>query len=406
MRSVLIAAGWAALASARLASADDRATPGVVTEAAFLAALDGPASLTLAEGLSRAQAAERQAALLSNPRLDFEREAPEGNPVQGTWSLTWTPPLDGRRGLTRDASRAGVSSARARLAADRLTLRSQLRSVFAAWALAESRSAALSEITALVSTSAARARTRADAGEESGLSARRLALAASEFEADLARAQAEALRAAATARGWKPDLPAQVHPQLPDLPPPPVSLEAEASRPEVEALRHEFHRTELEARLARRWIGFPELRAGWQTLSPNGSTASGPVLGVGWTVPLFDRGQPAREETAQRQASARARLEIAEARARADAEGTRAAYARLAKAAAAARDTALTDTRIVEGAEAAYRAGESSLTDLLDTLRAVRDARLRALEMLDSALTTHRELELVLGRALTEGDLP
>jgi outer membrane protein TolC len=57
----------------------------------------------------------------------------------------------------------------------------------------------------------------------------------------------------------------------------------------------------------------------------------------------------------------------------------------------------------MEAARASFAAGESSLTDLLDSLRAVRDARLGALDLLGDALAAHRDLEAALGRPLTDG---
>jgi outer membrane protein TolC len=55
--------------------------------------------------------------------------------------------------------------------------------------------------------------------------------------------------------------------------------------------------------------------------------------------------------------------------------------------------------RVVEAAIASYRAGESSVTDLLDTLEGVRAASLRWLELYGQAHSAHRALELVLGQS-------
>jgi outer membrane protein TolC len=257
-------------------------------------------------------------------------------------------------------------------------------------------------VTASVRAGAVQFARRAEAGEESGLAARRVALAASDLEAQLAQAEAAVLRARAAVRTWRPDLDDATKPVLPELQAPPPEAPS-AERPEVLALREEQRQAGFETRLAGRWFGFPELRAGWQRLSLDGVTESGPVLGFGWTVPLFDRNQAARAEAVAREDAARARLVLAEARARAEGHGARAVYVRLAEAAKAARAATEGDSRMVEAALAAYRAGEAGLTDLLDTLRAARDARLRALELLDAALAAHRDLEVALGRPLSDG---
>jgi outer membrane protein TolC len=54
-------------------------------------------------------------------------------------------------------------------------------------------------------------------------------------------------------------------------------------------------------------------------------------------------------------------------------------------------------------ATAAFRAGESSLTDLLDGLRAASAARLGEIDLREQALAAHRELEAALGRPLVGG---
>ena len=50
---------------------------------------------------------------------------------------------------------------------------------------------------------------------------------------------------------------------------------------------------------------------------------------------------------------------------------------------------------MVEAATAAFRAGETSMTDLLDTLRAAREAQTRALDLQAAALAAQRQLEAV-----------
>ena len=53
-----------------------------------------------------------------------------------------------------------------------------------------------------------------------------------------------------------------------------------------------------------------------------------------------------------------------------------------------------------------YEAGESDVTDLLETLRGVLGGQIAALESYGAALRAHRELEVAAGRPLplTEGD--
>ena len=57
---------------------------------------------------------------------------------------------------------------------------------------------------------------------------------------------------------------------------------------------------------------------------------------------------------------------------------------------------------MIEAAAASWQAGESTLTDFLETSRAAMGAQLRALDVRGSALLAHRELEAALGRPLSE----
>lgn len=387
-----------------VASAAAPPSGSLVEEAAFIApVLDGsPALRIISEPLRRAEAALQRARLAPNPRVEFGREAPEGNPSQSTWTLGWIPPLDGRRGLAVRAARRGVDAASARLAAEQTALRLELRQVFADWSLATARRDVLASEAERVGTLAEQAAARSRAGEESGLAARRLALAAEELRAELAQGEAAAARARAVARAWRPDLDPAAQPARPPLP---IQGDLDATPAHgLEALRHEAQQAQLEERLNRRYWTFPELRVGWQRLGGAGPDLAGPVLGFAVAVPVFERNQGGRLEAAARREAAAARLALATARLAAELPGAREAYGRLADAARRAADVAAESDRIVEAATAAFRGGEASTTDLLDTLRAAREARTRALEVYAAALAAHRQLEAV-AAGLPEGGL-
>ena len=365
-----------------------------VSEPEFLEGL-GPQHAgmrALGDDIARAAALRRRATTLGNPRVEFSSEQPADSLRQDTWTLAWAPPIDGRRGLARDAAQAGLESARERTAFERARLRRDQRKAYADWSLAEERGDVLGRQLVLVQDLSRQARQRAEVGEESGLAARRLELAASEVSGQLASARTDRVRAEAVALGWRPEL-AGRKPGLPELSAAPASLDP-GQRPDLRALRLEVQQTELEARLAGRFWNAPELQAGWQRLDDRGSAQTGPVLGFGWTVPLFDRNQGGRIEAQRRKEVAQARLALASTRAEYESRALLEAY-RLSAAAAedSARQTRDAD-RLVEAATASFRAGEATLTDLLDTLRAVREARLHALDLRAAALELHRDLEL------------
>ncbi len=54
---------------------------------------------------------------------------------------------------------------------------------------------------------------------------------------------------------------------------------------------------------------------------------------------------------------------------------------------------------MLDGVEAAFRLGESELTDLLETHRSVLEAELIVLELHAAALAAHRDLERLVGSA-------
>lgn len=382
--------------------------PGVgaqaVTEEAFLSAFTpGSAAMrALNEATARAEAARQRAGTLPNPRAEFWREQPDANPSVTNWTLSWTPPLDGRYGLGKKSADVGVAMARERFAADKAGLRRDLRAAFAAWSLAFERCQALTQQLERVGRLAEVERQRARVGEGSGLSARRLTLAEAEVRAALGTAQAERVKAEALARAWRPDLAPGVVPARATVPELSGTLDAAAS-PKLRALEFEADQAALEKQRAGRFLSFPTLQFGWQRLADRGAVRSGPIFAAGWTIPLFDREQATRVEAERRQEIAAARVELARARIAAEAEGGMAAYRVLFTAWTDAGRASEEGERVIEAATAAFRAGEASLTDLLDSLRAAMGAHLGEIDLRWQALEAHRELEAALGRPLTGG---
>ena len=376
----------------------------IVTEAAFLEAVgpEDPRWVSLEEGVAEAEAEVRRAAVLPNPVVAFGREAPEGLPAENTWLLTWRPPLDGRRGPTREAAAAGLRAARADLAADRLSVRAELRRVYAAWALAAARVALVVSHVGRLERTAEVLRRRAATGEISGLAARRIGLSAEMGRTALARAEATRERALASVRGLWPGVPEGARPELPGLRAPQPGR-GSSERPDLVALEERVGQAELRAKSAGRFWSFPELAFGWQTLRGDLVNVDGPVFAVSWSVPLFDRDQGRRAEAEGRARVLAARRTIARRRAKAEVEGARAAYLGLSAATLRAAELARSTEVVVRGTRAAFEAGEATLTDLNDALRVAFAAELDALELKGEALSAGRALEVAVGRPLDAG---
>lgn len=385
-----------------VAFADDVPPNNPFTEAAFLEVLDEdhPAFVALTDRLGVARAERKQAGILANPAFGVQHEAPEGTARQTTWTLAWTPPLDGRRGLRIRAGEAAERAARLELEADKLGLRLALRTVYARWVLAHEHREVVASHLGFVQRLVSQMRARAAAGEESGLAARRFDLARFEVEAELARAEADELEARSEAVAWRPELPPEALPTMPPLPDLPSEVDFTA-RPDLEARKHEVEAAKARARLAHRVLAFPELGVGWQRQDNDGQDFEGPTYALSWNVPLFDRQQAGRLAAESRLAAAQARLEYSTARARAELEGAHAAYARLRATAREIADGVEGTDTVIESAAASYRLGEASVTDLLETLGSVLASRVAALELYDAALAAHRNLEAAAGRPLT-----
>lgn len=387
-----------ALSLARAARAQE------VTEQEFLSTLDEnhAAVRALTEGLARAEGARVEARTLANPRLDFWREKPDANPEVTNWTLAWAPPLDGRYGPGKKAAEEGLEAARGRFDAERAALRRDFRGVFADWSVAFERRAVLREQLELVSRLAEQERQRARTGEGSGLAARRFALAEAEIRNEFGAADAASARADAAARALHRGLAEGATPAPAALPELPAEVDISGA-PQLSALAHETTQAEYEARRAGRYFGFPTLQLGWQTLEDGDADDSGPILAAGWSLPLFNRDQGARLRAERMREVASARLAFAETRLAGEVKGGLDAYRVLFASAADARDIAGESQAVIDGATAAFRAGELGLTDLFDALRSAFAARLRAIDARALALATHRDLEATLGRPLAAG---
>lgn len=378
-----------------------------VTEEEFLEGLrdDSDAVRSLEEGIARAERARVEARTLANPRFDFWREQPDSNPEVTNWTLAWTPPIDGRYGPGKAAAEEGLAAAKGRLETDLASLRREFRRVFADWSVAFQRREVLREQLDVVAVLAEHERQRARAGEGSGLAARRFSLAEGEARAEVGDADAAYVRADAAARALRKNLAAETRPAPAVLPEPPDALDA-SQAPQLRALENEKAKAEYEARRAGRFLGSPTFLLGWQTLEDGGVSDEGPILAAGWSLPFLNRDQGARLEAERMLGVVEARLAFARTRLAGEAEGGLNAYRTLFASAAAAQRTAGESQPVIEAATAAFRAGETGLTDLLDALRSAFAARLRAIDARARALEAHRDLEAAMGKPLAEGGQP
>lgn len=379
-----------------------------LSEKSFLDAAmqDERVRAVLDEPVAIARANRSRVGTLVNPDVSFDREALDGGPRQDTWSLSWVPPLDGRQWVQDRAAREGVKAAEQRQALSRVALRAELREAYETWALAQDGAALGDRLAGLVDRLARRAEAQATRGEASVLASRRLLLAQVEVRAEAARLAAELAHAKGRVRAWMPGLEADAAPVRPPLPPAPADTFMWAASPHIAALGHDVLQAQALASAAGRFWSLPELSIGQQTLRGDVVDMEGPTYGVRWGLPLFDRRQGDRTESSARLAAARARQELDGARVREEFAAALSAYATLRESAALASAAEPVVERVLASAAAMFEAGESDVTDLLETLRGVLGGQIAALDSYGAALRAHRELEVAAGRPLplTEGD--
>ena len=94
-------------------------------------------------------------------------------------------------------------------------------------------------------------------------------------------------------------------------------------------------------------------------------------------------------------APAQARLQFAEARRQATLSGLSASLTHLREGAATAQEAARRAPALVDSVLASFDAGEASVTDVLDTVRAAHEARRREIDARAAAAAAARELEAV-----------
>jgi cobalt-zinc-cadmium efflux system outer membrane protein len=350
--------------------------------------------------VAAAEGSRRQAGLVANPALSWEREDPGDAPRQDTWRLDWRLPFDGRKHRVAAAG-ASLDAASSGLEATRLDVRIEMESRFAAWYLAVEREEVLRAHLERAQRLAAWLRARAEEGEAAGVEAQRLELEVEILERDVAAARADAQAQRALTAAWSDLVTGDVRPGRPLLSPPPSAFDV-AGNPELEVLAHRVVESEAEYRLQRRVLDPPEIGVGWMELRDGRQSFDGPVFGVAWPIPIFDRRQGNREAARAETERARKTLEAATRRINASARAALAAYSDLYRAATSA-STGSTDSEVVVAVFAAFEAGEAGLTDVLDALRSSVDVQLARLESIDRALEAQRELETALGRPVLPG---
>lgn len=394
-------ASWAPAALLVIAAAAPTSAREL-TEAQFLedALARHPGIAVRQAEVAAAEGARRQAGVIDNPELAWGREDPKLPPTQDTLVVTWKLPFDGRKHRVAGGD-AALAASSADLVASRLGIRLEMRAIYAEWFLAHRRETLLQDHLDRTRRLASWLRARAEEGEAAGVEARRLDLEVEVLERELTAVRAEAHSRRAAAAVWSTAVTPDVEPHRPTLAPPPTSADLE-EHPVLRAQGHRVMEAEAEARLQHRALQPPTVALGWTKFSADIGSTDGPVFGVSWPLPVFDRNQGNRQAAASEAEAAQAQLELETRQLEQRARAALASYTDFySTTRPATSDDAV--NQVALAVFAAFEAGEAGLTDVLDTLRASIAVRMARLDNLESALAAERELEAALGRPILPG---
>jgi outer membrane protein, heavy metal efflux system len=331
-----------------------------------------------------------------NPTLDYTRES--AGETEQFLTLSQSFDVSGRRAMRRRAAELRVEATEQEVAGQQLDLARIVRSEFSHAANQQELVRALTEWSRRIGAAAETAARLQAGGEVSGYDRRRLERERIGAEARLAAergALVAAQRRLAGLLGVE-----QLHDiTLQRTAPPDIPADAALAarieqRPDVAAIANRIEAATLDSQAAQRGrVPLFELTAGMK----NTQADSGAILGAGISLPIFNRNQDELLRANAELGILNAQRTLLVTRARAEAGGLAAEARELRTAVHLFREQALpTSERLTATAEAAYRAGEVGILELLDAYRTALDAEVEAAELEQRA----REAEIELTRAL------
>jgi len=364
--------------------------------------------LAIERALARGEIAERDQAdrdigaadvaavrRFDNPSLEITREGAGG---ETEWQLGAVQPIDlsGRRGSLRAAALAEAQALEADIVRRRQELVAETRTAFVACAAAGAELTIWRQQNAQLAEAERVASARAEAGDTAIYDVRRVRVEArsAEAEATLAEGSRQAACASLASLTGIDD---------PEVSPAAMTAlsqgAADGSRADIAALEQRLMAANQRVQAARQ-ARLPQIGvgAGVKRVDDGTSSAYGPILTLGVTLPIFDGGGPAIAAAEARERSLGAELAIS--RRKIEAEQTSAAARALA-----AREAAVVATRVRDDAgrlgpiaETAYHAGEIGVAELLDAYAAAREAELSVIRHAQRAAEATIAFDLSVGR--------
>lgn len=357
-------------------------------------------SLLLQARVGEAEADVLAADTWTNPTLELERDK-TGNARESTWKLMQPLDFSGRRGLREDAARHRVRAAESDNLARRNERAVELRRSFHLLLRQQETVGAVDNWVGRFATIGSVVDKLARAGEVAGYDRRRLAREQRSAEAKLAEARADLERGRARLAALiGRDIAGRVEGRLlPQMPPALPGLQARlATRPDLTALAERMDAAQADNAAAQR--NLPELSVGIGGKRVDDGTAreNGNLLLLSFSLPLFDRQQAADKRSAAQAMAAQAELGLTRQQAEGELLGLHRQASQLIAAAARFRQEAVTPSAdLVRIAETAYRAGESTILELLDAYKGALEAEITALDLEWKAREVRIELDQMTG---------
>jgi cobalt-zinc-cadmium efflux system outer membrane protein len=350
--------------------------------------------------LGEADADAVEAATWANPTFELARER-TGASNEASWRIAQPIDFSGRRGLRTDAAthRRSVVEAesRARHSERATDLRRAFHAVLRQQEILRAIDAWVDRFGHIGSVVDKLAR----AGEASGYDRRRLVreqrgaearLAETRAELDRNRARLSALLGQGTDEGVIGHL----------LPAPPADIETLnarlAERPDLAALKAKAEAANADNEAARRNVPEVTFGIGGKRVDDGITRESGTMFSVSIPLPIFDRQQARDRRTAAQAMAARAELGLARQGAEGELTGLHRQLTQLIAAAQRYRREAVAPSAdLVRIAEAAYRAGESTVLELLDAYKGALEAETTAIDLEWKAREVRIELDQLTG---------
>ena len=390
----------------------------MLTESAALARLstESPRVRAARAGIDVARVDVLSAGRWPNPRVNWDRQSVAGV-TEHYVTVSQPLPITGRRGLDVQAASALVSANSSRADDEVRRLRADLRLAFAELVAAQTRERELATTRDRLRELSDVLATREGEGDAAGFDRLRAEREVLDVESDLVVAATERARARATLASFFGDgtdpsqLEAVSRPASgPAVPALAALLEqAESTRGELVAFRHEIEAAGFAARAAdRSLLPEPEIFVGTKSSTASsggvgsavtiGAGAIGPVIAVHATIPLFDRARPERALAAARAARAEAGADSFRAVLRGQVGALREAVIQRRAAAERYRAEAVKSAAQIERiAQVSYDAGERGILELLDAYRIGSSARVRQATLDLAVRQAEIELEFATG---------